>query len=166
MISLNKLKKITKRKKRVGRGISAGKGKTAGRGTKGQKSRAGHSIPVGFEGGQTPLKQRLPKMRGFRRHKNIKAVIIPLDIIAKNFKSNDVVSTSSLREKGLIEKKLNKFKIIASSKLSAKGRSASGGKITASKSFKRKLKFRFVPISKTAEQMVKKAGGKIIKKNS
>lgn len=51
---------------RVGRGIAAGKGKTAGRGTKGQKARAGGSIPAWFEGGQTPLHRRIPKLRGFR----------------------------------------------------------------------------------------------------
>jgi large subunit ribosomal protein L15 len=51
---------------RVGRGISAGKGKTAGRGTKGQKARAGVSIPAWFEGGQTPIHLRVPKLRGFK----------------------------------------------------------------------------------------------------
>ncbi len=50
---------------RVGRGIAAGKGKTAGRGTKGQKARAGGGIPAWFEGGQTPLHMRIPKLRGF-----------------------------------------------------------------------------------------------------
>ena len=53
-------------RKRVGRGIAAGQGKTAGRGTKGQKARAGGSIPPWFEGGQTPLHQRIPKLRGFK----------------------------------------------------------------------------------------------------
>lgn len=52
--------------RRVGRGISAGQGKTAGRGTKGQKSRTGSGRRPGFEGGQNPLMQRLPKLRGFR----------------------------------------------------------------------------------------------------
>jgi ribosomal protein L15 len=56
----------TKARTRVGRGISAGKGKTAGRGTKGQKARAGGSIPAGFEGGQTPIHRRVPKLHGFR----------------------------------------------------------------------------------------------------
>jgi large subunit ribosomal protein L15 len=51
---------------RVGRGIAAGKGKTAGRGTKGQKARSGGSIPPWFEGGQTPLHVRIPKLRGFK----------------------------------------------------------------------------------------------------
>ena len=53
----------TKARTRVGRGIAAGKGKTAGRGTKGQKARAGGSIPAGFEGGQTPIHRRVPKDR-------------------------------------------------------------------------------------------------------
>jgi large subunit ribosomal protein L15 len=55
-----------KERTRVGRGIAAGKGKTAGRGTKGQKARAGGSIPAWFEGGQTPLHMRIPKLRGFK----------------------------------------------------------------------------------------------------
>lgn len=58
-----------KKPKRVGRGISAGQGKTAGRGTKGQSSRTGGKRRPGFEGGQTPLMKRLPKMRGFTSHK-------------------------------------------------------------------------------------------------
>ena len=55
-----------KARRRVGRGIASGQGKTAGRGTKGQKARAGGSIPAWFEGGQTPLHQRLPKLHGFK----------------------------------------------------------------------------------------------------
>ena len=51
---------------RVGRGIAAGQGKTAGRGSKGQKARAGSSIPPWFEGGQTPIHIRIPKLRGFK----------------------------------------------------------------------------------------------------
>ncbi|MEO8462157.1 MAG: 50S ribosomal protein L15 [Chloroflexota bacterium] len=54
------------KKRRVGRGIAAGQGKTAGRGTKGQKARAGGKIPAWFEGGQTPLHVRIPKLRGFK----------------------------------------------------------------------------------------------------
>lgn len=55
--------------KRVGRGISAGQGKTAGRGTKGQGSRTGKGRRPGFEGGQTPLMMRLPKLPGFTSHR-------------------------------------------------------------------------------------------------
>lgn len=60
-----------KNSNRVGRGISAGQGKTAGRGTKGQKSRTGSSRKPGFEGGQNPLMQRLPKLRGFTSHRKV-----------------------------------------------------------------------------------------------
>jgi len=58
--------KSNKKGNRVGRGIAAGQGKTAGRGTKGQSSRTGKGRRPGFEGGQTPLVQRLPKLPGFR----------------------------------------------------------------------------------------------------
>ncbi len=61
---------------RVGRGIAAGKGKTAGRGTKGQKSRAGASIPAWFEGGQTPLHIRIPKLRGFKRRFKVEYQVV------------------------------------------------------------------------------------------
>lgn len=63
----NELQISSKKKStRVGRGIAAGKGKTAGRGTKGQSSRTGKGRRPGFEGGQNPLMQRLPKLPGFR----------------------------------------------------------------------------------------------------
>jgi large subunit ribosomal protein L15 len=61
---------------RVGRGIAAGKGKTAGRGTKGQKARAGASIPAWFEGGQTPLHMRVPKLRGFKRRGRVEFQVV------------------------------------------------------------------------------------------
>lgn len=65
-----KLEKFTKGS-RPGRGISAGQGKTAGRGTKGQGSRTGKKLRPGFEGGQTPLVRRLPKVRGFSHAPNV-----------------------------------------------------------------------------------------------
>lgn len=58
-----------KNAKRVGRGIAAGGGKTAGRGTKGQNARKSGGVRPGFEGGQTPLMQKLPKLRGFTPHR-------------------------------------------------------------------------------------------------
>jgi large subunit ribosomal protein L15 len=71
-----------KERTRVGRGIAAGKGKTAGRGTKGQKARAGASIPAWFEGGQTPLHQRIPKLRGFKNRFKIEYEIVNVGAIA------------------------------------------------------------------------------------
>jgi large subunit ribosomal protein L15 len=67
---------------RVGRGIAAGKGKTAGRGTKGQKARAGGSIPPWFEGGQTPLHMRIPKLRGFKNRFKIAYEVVNVGAIS------------------------------------------------------------------------------------
>jgi large subunit ribosomal protein L15 len=61
---------------RVGRGIAAGQGKTAGRGTKGQRSRAGASIPAWFEGGQTPIHVRVPKLRGFKNRFKVAYAVV------------------------------------------------------------------------------------------
>ena len=66
---------------RVGRGIAAGKGKTAGRGTKGQKARAGGSIPPWFEGGQTPLHMRIPKLRGFKNRFKVEYEVVNIGAI-------------------------------------------------------------------------------------
>ena len=142
MIRLNKLSKIVRQGKRKGRGTATGKGKTAGRGTKGQKSRAGFNIPVGFEGGQTPLKRRLPKFRGFVSRQAAKE-LVPLDKITKVYKEGEAVNRKTLKKKGLILNKTDRFKIIASEK------------------FKAKLTFEFVPMSKKAEELIKKAGSKI-----
>jgi large subunit ribosomal protein L15 len=68
---------------RVGRGIAAGQGKTAGRGTKGQKARAGASIPGWFEGGQTPIHIRVPKLRGFRNPFKIDYQVVNVGRIAE-----------------------------------------------------------------------------------
>lgn len=90
-------------KKRIGRGISAGQGKTSGRGTKGQKSRSGHNIPKRFEGGQTPISLRLPKLSGFKRKKNSNE-LITLDQISKNYKNGETVSIDTLIKKSIIKK--------------------------------------------------------------
>src|SRR3954454_19629413 len=63
-------------RRRVGRGIAAGQGKTAGRGTKGQKARAGASIPGWFEGGQTPIHVRVPKLRGFKNRFKVEYAVV------------------------------------------------------------------------------------------
>ncbi len=92
-----------KSKNRRARGISAGRGMTAGRGTKGQRSRSGFNIPKRFEGGQTPLGMRLPKLRGFTSsHK--KDIVIYIADINKLYKDGEVVSVETLTKKGLIKK--------------------------------------------------------------
>lgn len=69
------------RKRRVGRGIAGKGGKTAGRGTKGQGAR--DTVPVGFEGGQLPLTQRTPKLRGFRNPFRVSYTVVNLDQLAR-----------------------------------------------------------------------------------
>ncbi len=85
--------------KRVGRGIAAGQGKTAGRGTKGQKSRTGSSRKPGFEGGQNPLMQKLPKLHGFTSHKTAPEVVYTGQLDAVNGKTID---NAALAAAGLV----------------------------------------------------------------
>ena len=94
---------VTK-KTRVGRGIAAGKGKTAGRGTKGQKARAGGNIPAWFEGGQTPLHQRLPKLRGFKNPFRVEFQVVNLDKLGELFPEGGAVTVENLVEKGAVRK--------------------------------------------------------------
>lgn len=115
----NNLKKIVKNRKRPGRGISAGRGKTAGRGTKGQKSRSGYNIPKGFEGGQTPIKKRIPKLGGFN-YQRTKNQIVNFSDISKNYLDDEVVSPKTLLEKGLIKDAEVEVKVLAKGQLTKK----------------------------------------------
>ncbi len=89
-----------KRRKRVGRGIGGKGGKTAGRGTKGQKAR--NTIPVGFEGGQLPIQQRLPKLRGFNNPFRVEYQAINLDTIVESGLVE--VTPETLLARGLVGK--------------------------------------------------------------
>lgn len=97
--------------KRAGRGISAGQGKTAGRGTKGQKSRSGHNIPRRFEGGQTPLMQRLPKFHGTHSFVH-KPEVVSWRVLESNFDDNSKIAIKDLMLKGLITRADRRVKII------------------------------------------------------
>ena len=88
-----------RKRTRVGRGIAAGGGKTAGRGTKGQKSRAGASIPAWFEGGQTPLHIRIPKLRGFRNLNRIEYEVVNVGAIAAAVEAGRLVAEGGTRSK-------------------------------------------------------------------
>ena len=91
-----------KKKIRVGRGEGGRRGKTAGRGTKGLKAR--NSLRPGFEGGQTPLAMRLPKLKGFTNPNKEEFAIINLASLAE-FDKGSEVSPETLRERGLIRHK-------------------------------------------------------------
>jgi large subunit ribosomal protein L15 len=90
----------TQERRRVGRGIAGKGGKTAGRGTKGQGARG--QIKPGFEGGQLPLKQRIPKLKGFKNPFRVEYVVVNLDTLEET--TGDTVTPETLRQSGLVAK--------------------------------------------------------------
>ena len=132
------------KKKRVGRGVGSGKGKTAGRGIKGQKSRSGVAIN-GYEGGQMPLYQRLPK-RGFNKPNSKKFAVVNLGLIQKFVEAGKLdasaeISEDALVASGLVRRKLDGVRILAKGDISAK------------------VKLSVTGASKSAIAAVEKAGG-------
>jgi len=114
----NDLKTNTNKKpKRVGRGIASGQGKTAGRGTKGQMSRTGATKRPGFEGGQNPLMQRLPKLRGFRSFKTKTLVIYTGQLNQFIGKSVDTITRA---KSGLISSPYQPTKLIVKGEITGK----------------------------------------------
>ena len=135
-----------KRRMRIGRGIGSGKGKTGGRGGKGQTARSGVAIK-GFEGGQMPIHRRLPK-RGFNNHTRVEFDVITLrdlQILFDNgtFKAGDVVTTQTLRDKGIVPKTSEGVKLLVKGELKAK------------------LSLDIERASKNASAAIEKLGGKI-----
>jgi large subunit ribosomal protein L15 len=116
----------TKRKRIVGRGIAGKGGKTAGRGTKGQKAR--RSIPAGFEGGQLPLLQRIPKLKGFTNPFRVAYTPVNLDALAALGVTDvtpEVLVANGLVHKGDFVKVLGRGTITTAVHVSAHGFSAS-----------------------------------------
>ncbi len=98
-----------KKRIRVGRGEAGRRGKTAGRGTKGLKAR--NSLRPGFEGGQTPLSMRIPKLKGFRNPNRVEYATV--NVVALNvFDKGTEVTPELLRERGLIPHK-GRLKVLA-----------------------------------------------------
>ncbi len=122
-------------KKRVGRGD-----KTAGRGENGQKSRAGYSKKVGFEGGQNPLYKRIPK-RGFKNVNTVEYTVVNIDKISK-LESTEI-TPEVLVEAGIIKPSYKNIKILGSGTID---------KAVTVKAHK---------FSKTAQEAIEKAGGKV-----
>src|SRR5215467_13093361 len=110
---------VTKHKaaQRVGRGIAAGQGKTAGRGTKGQMARTGSHKRPGFEGGQNPLMQRLPKLPGFTSHRPKAEVVYTGQLDAFAGKTADAAAFAGA---GLITNAFVKVKVITKSDVTKK----------------------------------------------
>ena len=113
----------THKPKRVGRGPGSGYGKTGGRGIKGQKSRSGVAIN-GYEGGQMPLYQRLPK-RGFNKPNRKSYAVVNLGLIqkfvdAKKLDASGTITEDMLVESGLVRRKLDGVRVLAKGDLTAK----------------------------------------------
>ena len=130
-----------KERKRIGRGQGSGNGKTAGKGQKGQKSRSGGGVALGFEGGQTPLYKRIPK-RGFTNVNRKEYAIINVEDL--NVFENGVEVTPELLVKdGLVKKVLCGIKVLGNGTL------------------EKTLTVKCHKVSKSAQAMIEKAGGKV-----
>jgi large subunit ribosomal protein L15 len=130
----------TRNKKRVGRGIAAGQGKTAGKGHKGQTSRSGdRTLPAYFEGGQTPLHQRIPK-RGFVNPFKKKFAVVNVKTLEKLFEEGAQITPEVLVQKGICPK----------------GRPV---KILGEGELTKKLEVKAHAFSNSAREKIEKAGG-------
>lgn len=128
-------------RKRVGRGQGSGLGKTSGKGHKGQNSRSGGGVALGFEGGQTPLFKRIPK-RGFTNYTRKEYAIVNVDSL-NVFEDDVVVDFEALKAVGLLKKGLDGVKILGQGELS------------------KKLTVKANKFSKSAQAAIEKAGGKV-----
>ena len=115
-LSLNNLssKGTAQNRKRVGRGIGSGTGKTAGRGHKGQKSRSGGSVRLGFEGGQMPLQRRLPKV-GFSSRVSIITSQVTLSQLDKLSETD--INIDVLKQHNLVTKNILRVKVMLSGEI-------------------------------------------------
>jgi large subunit ribosomal protein L15 len=103
----------TKKRKRVGRGTGSGKGKTSTRGTKGQNARTGGGVRLGFEGGQSALVKRLPKLRGFNNRYGLDFVAVNLDALEQRFAASAEVTPATLVAAGLLGKPSDLIVVLA-----------------------------------------------------
>lgn len=126
---------------RKGRGEGSGNGKTAGKGHKGQNSRSGGGVRLGFEGGQLPLFRALPK-RGFKNVNHVNYAAINVSALER-FENGTVVSPALLKELGLLKKEYDGLKVLGSGTLS------------------KSLTVQASAFSKSAEAAILAAGGKI-----
>lgn len=126
-------------RKRLGRGIGSGTGKTAGKGHKGQKARSGGGVRLGFEGGQIPLFQRLPK-RGFTNINRKDYAIVNLDTLNR-FEEGTEVTPELLIETGVVSN------------------AKSGIKILGNGTLEKKITVKANKFSASAKEAIEKAGG-------
>ncbi len=142
------------RRTRRGRGVGSGMGKTAGRGHKGQKARSGGSIRRGFEGGQLPIQQKLPKF-GFRSRVSLRTANLPVSVLEQLPATVSEVSFAVLKEHGCLRHDMRRVKIYLS------GDVKRAFKVTTHKGQSRTL-----GLTKGAAALITKAGGEIVETES
>lgn len=130
-------------RKRVGRGCGSGHGKTSGRGMNGQKSRAGGGKGCGFEGGQTPLARRLPKLPGFTNINRVEYLPVNVSRLEEKFEEGAVVDGASLKAAGIIKHEDALVKVLGD------------GEITKA------LTVKVDKVSASAKTKIEAAGGKV-----
>ena len=133
----------THRRKRVGRGNGSGHGTTAGRGQNGQLSRSGGGKGAGFEGGQTPLAMRLPKLPGFRNINRVEYTAVNVSRLDEKFVDGDAVNAESLVAAGIIKNVNVPVKVLGDGEIS------------------KKLTVAVEKVSKSAQAKIEAAGGKV-----
>ena len=132
-----------KDRKRVGRGHGSGHGGRSGRGDKGQGSRAGGTKAPGFEGGQTPLAMRLPKLPGFTNHWRQEYDVVNVARLEGLFADGDTVDAETLKAKGVVKSADAVVKILGDGELT------------------RKLTVKVQKVSATAKAKIEAAGGTV-----
>ena len=141
-MKLNELTSISSNKspKRVGRGPGSGVGKTSGKGHKGQKARSGGRVRPGFEGGQMPIQQRLPKFGFTSKASDYKCHIKLRDLEKIN---EELIDIELLKTKKFISKKIKDVKVV------------NGGELTKA------IKLKGIKTSKSVADLIIKLGGEI-----
>lgn len=129
-------------RRRRGRGDSSGRGSTSSRGAKGQSARSGGKVKPGFEGGQTPLIRRLPKLRGFKNPNRISYQVLNVGDL-NVFGDGENIDIIALYEKGLISKKKFPVKLLGDGEL------------------QKKLIVKIDACSKKAKEQIEKKGGSL-----
>ena len=111
----------TKNRKRVGRGNSSGHGTTSGRGQKGQGSRSGGTKGAGFEGGQTPLAMRLPKLPGFRNPRRIEYTAVNVERLERKFEDGAVIDGAALKAARITKSEFEPVKVLGNGEQGRQG---------------------------------------------
>ena len=128
---------------RKGRGAGSGNGKTGGRGQKGQGSRSGGTKGAGFEGGQTPLAMRLPKLPGFRNPRRIEYAAVNVERLERKFEDGAVIDGAALKAARITKSEFEPVKVLGNGELT------------------KKFTVKVDKVSASAQAKIEAAGGKV-----